>query len=70
MLSQCCVTSDLYEHRPACISCSGGTQALVADSGEEDGHSGELRTRDPAFVGYREGENHKENRQDKIEIRF
>lgn len=55
------VPPDLYDHCSACIRCSSGAEALVADSSEENGHSGELRTRDPTFVSYREGENYKEN---------
>lgn len=61
---------DLYHHCPACIRGSGGAEAHVADSSEEDGHSRELRTGDPALVSYREGENDEEDGQDEIEVRF
>ena len=61
---------DLYDHRSPCVHGSSGAEALVADRGEEDGHGGELRTGDPAFVGYRERENDKEDGYDEIEIRL
>lgn len=64
------ISSNLYDNCPACICSSCGAQAVVADGGEEDGHSGELRTRDPALVGYREGENNEGDRQDKVEVGF
>lgn len=60
----------LYDNCPACICRSCRAKAVVADSSEEDGHSGELRARDPALVSYREGENDEENGQDEIEVRF
>lgn len=62
------VEPDLYEHCSACIHCSSGTETLVADCSEEDGHSRKLRTGDPALIGHREGENDEENREDKIEV--
>lgn len=43
---------------------------MVADSSKEDGHSRELRAGDPILVCYREGENYKEDGEDKIEVRF
>lgn len=70
MLCQCCAPPDLYDHCFTCIRRSGGAEALVADSSEEDGHSGELGTGDPALVSHREGENDEKNGQDKIEVRF
>lgn len=70
MLWQCFVPPDLYDHCSASIRCSSGAEALVADSSEEDGHSGELGTGDPSLVSYREGENDEENGHNKIEVRF
>lgn len=43
---------------------------MVADSSKEDGHSRELRAGDPILVCYREGENYKEDGEDKVEVRF
>lgn len=63
-------SSHLCDDCPTCIRSSCGAQAVVADGGEEDGHSGEFRTRDPALIGYREGENNEEDRQDKVEVGF
>lgn len=64
------VSSDLYDDCPACICSSCGAEAVVADSGEEDGHSGELRARDPALVSHWEGENDEEDGQDEVEVGF
>lgn len=63
-----CVLPDLYDHRSACVSGSSGTETLVADSSEEDGHGGELRTGDPALVSHGEGENNEENRKNEIKV--
>lgn len=61
---------DLYDDCPTCIRCSCRTKTVVTNGSEEDGHSGELRTRDPVLVSYREGENDKENGKDKVKVRF
>lgn len=61
---------DLYNNCPACICCGIWAEAVVADSSKEDGHSRELRAGDPILVCYREGENYKEDGEDKIEVRF
>lgn len=61
---------DLYDQCLSSIHCSSRPQAHVADGGKEDGHCGELRTRDPAFVSNREWENHKKDRDDKVEVLF
>lgn len=60
----------LYEHGSACVRCSSRTEAVVADSCEEDGHRGKLRTWNPFLVSYREGEDDEKDRNDKINILF
>lgn len=62
--------TDLYDDCPTCIGCSCWTKAVVTDSSEEDGHGGELRTRDPMMVSYGEGENDKENGKDEVKVWF
>lgn len=62
--------ADLYDDCPTCIGCSCWTKAVVTDSSEEDGHGGELRTRDPMMVSYGEGENDKENGKDEVKVWF
>lgn len=62
--------ADLYDDCPTCIGCSRRTKTVVTDGSEEDGHGGELRTRDPMLVSYREGEYDKENGKDKVKVRF
>ena len=64
------VVADLYDHCLLCRQSSHGAEAHVADSSEEYGYGGELRTGDPGFVCYREGENAEEDGEDEIEVLF
>lgn len=60
--------TDLYDHCLACVCCSSWAEALVADCSKEDSHCRELRTGNPVLVSHREGENNKEDREDKVEV--
>jgi len=64
------MNSDLYDHGSPCVGGRHGTEAHVADDEEEDGHGGQLWTRDPHLVRYGEGENDEEDREDEIQVWF